>query len=65
MNIEQIRYALEISRVGSINKAAKNLFSSQSNLSTGIKKLEDELMFTIFNRLNKGIELTEIGQEFY
>mgnify|MGYP000267231766 CR=1 FL=1 len=43
MNINYIRYALEISRCGSINRAAKQLYISQSSLSRGIKELEEEI----------------------
>jgi len=49
---------------GSINKAAQNLFVSQSSISNSIKKLEDELSIIIFDRTNHGIQLTVEGAEF-
>jgi DNA-binding transcriptional LysR family regulator len=64
MNINYIRYALEISRCGSINRAAKHLYISQSSLSRGIRELEEEVGIRIFNRSSAGIVTTHQGQEF-
>ncbi|QOR35125.1 LysR family transcriptional regulator [Clostridium sp. 'deep sea'] len=64
MNIQQIKQVLTIAALGSINKAAKELFLSQPNLSLSIKNLEDELQNFIFTRTSKGVELTEFGREF-
>ena len=64
MTFSQLNYVLEISRCGSINKAASKLFVSQSSLSNSIQELEKELDITIFARSTKGIELTPEGSEF-
>ncbi len=56
-------YILEIDRCGSMNKAAKSLFVSQSALSSAILDVEKELGITIFRRSNRGILLTEDGAE--
>lgn len=64
MTLQQLRYIIEIAKRGSINKAAQNLFVSQSSISSLIKKLEDELNITIFERTNHGIQLTVEGAEF-
>jgi DNA-binding transcriptional LysR family regulator len=64
MNINYVRYALEISHCGSINRAAKQLYISQSSLSRGIKELEEEIGIRIFERSNSGITLTHQGEEF-
>ena len=50
MNVLHMRYAVEVARLGSINKAADELFIAQPNLSRTIKKLEDDLGITIFDR---------------
>ena len=50
MNLSHLRYALEVERTGSINKAAQNLFMGQPNLSKAIKDLESEVGITIFKR---------------
>lgn len=64
MTIIQLKYVIEISKVGSLNQAANNLFISQSALSTAIRNLEKELGHKIFFRTNKGIQLTPFGNEF-
>ena len=64
MTFLQLNYIIEIYNCGSINKAAKKLFLSQSSLSSSIRELEQELGIEIFNRSNKGIALTEDGKEF-
>lgn len=62
MQLQQLRYVLEIERTRSMNKAAKNLFVSQPNLSSAINNLEKELNVQIFNRTNKGVEVTKDGK---
>lgn len=64
MNFHNLQCVLEIWKCGSINKAAKNLFTSQSNLSHSIRALETELSFPLFSRSSKGIELTPEGELF-
>jgi len=64
MNINHIRYALEISRCGSINRAAKHLYVSQSSLSRSIKELESQINIKIFERSASGIITTHQGEEF-
>ncbi len=43
--------------------AAQNLYASQSNLSTAIKELEQELGISIFTRSNRGVTLTNDDTE--
>lgn len=62
MQLQQLKYVLEIAKTGSMNKAAQNLFISQPNLSSAISNLEKELDITIFNRTNKGVEVTSEGK---
>lgn len=50
MDIKMMEYVVEIERCGSINKAAKNLYLSQPNLSNALKNLESELGYTLFVR---------------
>lgn len=61
MNLQYLRYALEVERTGSITQAAKNLFMSQPNLSRAIKDLEKETGTTVFRRSPQGVEPTERG----
>lgn len=64
MKIEQLVQVVEIAKTRSITFAAKNLFMSQSNLSTSMKELEKEMGRKIFIRSNNGTQLTPFGEEF-
>ncbi len=64
MTLQQLRYAIEIEKSGSLSKAAKKLFVSQPNLSNSMKDLETEFGFTIFKRSNRGVQITEKGATF-
>ena len=64
VKLQQLRYALVISKYGSFNKAAKKLFISQPTLSTAIKELEKEINISIFERTTKGVRPSREGIEF-
>jgi len=64
MTLQQLRYAIEIEKCGSLSKAAKKLFVSQPNLSNSMKDLEVEFGITIFKRNNRGVQITEKGATF-
>lgn len=64
MNILHLKYAVEVAKVGSINKASESLLIAQPNLSRSIKELEADLGITIFDRSARGMSLTPEGEEF-
>lgn len=64
MTFRQLSYVVEVSRCGSINKAAQKLFLSQSGISAAIRELEEELGIQFFSRSNRGVEFTPEGEEF-
>ena len=64
MNILHMKYAVEVAKLGSLNKAAETLIIAQPNISRSIKELEADLGITIFNRSSKGMVLTPEGEEF-
>ena len=64
MTFQQLTYVVEISKCGSINKAAHKLFLSQSGISTAVRELEEELGIKFFVRSNRGVEFTPEGKEF-
>ena len=64
MTLQQIKYALTVAKKGSMNKAAEELFITQSTLSSSIKDLETEVGVTIFLRTGKGVTVTPDGTEF-
>ena len=63
MNIMYLRYAVEVARCGSINRAAENLYMAQPNLSRAIRELETDLGITLFSRTNKGMTPTPDGEK--
>lgn len=64
MNIQYLKYVVEVDKMGSINKAAKNLYMGQPNLSAAIKELEKDLGISIFYRSKKGVVPTKEGEKF-
>ena len=64
MNVLHMKYAVEVARLGSLNKAAESLLIAQPNLSRSVKELEAELGIAIFTRSAKGMVLTPEGEEF-
>jgi DNA-binding transcriptional LysR family regulator len=64
MKLQQLIYVVEIEKYKSMSKAAKKLFVSQPNLSSSIKNLENEIGITIFERNNRGVQVSQQGIEF-
>ena len=63
MNIQQLRCIVEIARVGSITKAAENLYMNQPNLSRTVIEFEKEYGITLFIRNSQGVILTDSGKK--
>ncbi|MTI48927.1 LysR family transcriptional regulator [Sporosalibacterium faouarense] len=63
MKLQQIRYLLSVADLGSISKAAKESYVSQSSISNAIMNIEFEYGITIFRRTSKGVVLTREGEE--
>lgn len=64
MNILHMKYAVEVAKVGSLNKAAETLLIAAPNVSRSIKELEADIGISIFDRTAKGMGLTPEGEEF-
>ena len=64
MTIQQLRYAVTISEVGSLNKASEILYVAQPSLTSAIRELEKELDVTLFSRSGRGVTPTNEGTEF-
>ena len=64
MNILHMKYAFEVAKAGSLNKASERLLVAVPNISRSIKELESDLGITIFDRSTKGMCLTPEGDEF-
>lgn len=64
LNLQALKYALEVERNASISKAAEKLYMGQPNLSKAIKELESTLGIAIFKRTPKGVVPTRDGEKF-
>ena len=64
MTIQQLRYAVTISELGSLNKASEILYIAQPSLTSAMQELEKELGITVFSRSGRGVTLTNDGMEF-
>lgn len=63
INLNLYKVFYDVSKYGSISKAAQYTFTSQPAISKSIKKLEEELGTKLFYRNLNGVELTEKGRE--
>lgn len=61
ITLNQIKYVLAVEKTGSFSAAAQECYVTQSTLSTMIKKLEDALDISLFDRKQKPVRLTEEG----
>lgn len=64
MTLQQLKYVVTVADKGTISEAAKELFISQPTITNAIKDLEKEMNITIFIRTNKGIVVSNVGNEF-
>ena len=63
MNLRDLQYIIAVAETHHFGKAAERCFVSQPTLSGQIKKLEEELGVAIFERTNRSVEITPIGEE--
>ena len=62
MELHQLRYFLAVVEAGSFSRAAEQCHVAQPSLSQQIKKLESGLGQVLFDRLARGVELTDAGR---
>lgn len=62
MNLRDLHYLIAVADLRSFVQAADRCCISQPTLSTQIKKLEDELGIQLFERTNKKVLPTELGE---
>lgn len=65
MDLQTLRFFTAAADTGSFSAAAEKMNYAQSNLSSRIKQLEDELGEPLFYRNRKGVSLTSKGKVFY
>ena len=64
MEMHQLRYFAKTADLGNVTRAAEACHVSQPSLSQQIAKLERELGQPLFERLGRGVRLTEAGKLF-
>ncbi len=63
MTLTELRYIVAVARERHFGRAAQACFVSQPTLSVGIKKIEEELGVSIFERGSNEITLTPVGEQ--
>ena len=62
MNLRQLNQFLAVVETQSFRKAAERLHIAQPPLSTGIRRLEEDLGVRLFERGRRGVRMTEAGK---
>lgn len=62
MTLTELRYIVAVARERHFGRAAESCHVSQPTLSVAIKKLEDELGITLFERRQHDVNITPIGE---
>lgn len=62
MNIRDLRYLVAVEDLRHFGRAADKCHVSQPTLSGQIRKLEEELGVTLFERTSRSVEITPIGE---
>lgn len=65
MNSKNLQYFLTVADEHSISAAARKLYIAQPSLSQYIGRIEESVGAPLFKRTPNGLELTDVGQQFY
>lgn len=63
MTLSELRFIVAVARERNFRRAAEKCFVSQPALSLAVKKLEEELGLTLFERSRTDISMTPIGEK--
>ena len=64
MELRQLRYFVEVAETEHLTQSAKALFVTQSTLSHGLRQLEQELGVHLFDRVGRGLKISQAGLIF-
>lgn len=62
MEIRQLRYFLSVAETEHLTRSADALHVTQSTLSHGLRQLEEELNMPLFDRIGRGLRLSQAGK---
>lgn len=65
LNYKHLRYFWMVGKTGSITKAGEQLYLSPQSISGQLGELEAALGVKLYQRVGRGLELTEVGQRVY
>lgn len=65
MDLQVLRFFVTVAQEGGFTAASEKLHYAQSNLSTRVRQIEEELGETLFYRNKRGVTLTAKGKLFY
>jgi DNA-binding transcriptional LysR family regulator len=65
MDAAALKVFAAVARLGGMNRAAAELNTVQSNVTTRIRRLEEELGTTLFERHGRGVTLTAAGRRLW
>ena len=64
MDLRQLRYFLDLCETEHLTRSAAHLCITQSTLSHALKQLEDDLGVPLFDRVGRGLRLSQAGRLF-
>ena len=62
MNLKDLQYVIAVAETRHFGRAAERCYVSQPTLSGQLRKLEESLGVTLFERTNRVVEITPIGE---
>jgi LysR family nitrogen assimilation transcriptional regulator len=60
-DLRRLRYFIAVAELGSVTRAAKELYIAQPALSKHIRQLEEQVGRELFSRSAQGVQLTSVG----
>lgn len=64
LSIRQLQFFVAVAEAGQISAAARDLYVSQSAVTTAVQEIERTLRQPLFTRTSRGVALTPTGTEF-
>ena len=64
MTLQQLKYVAAVADSKNITEASRKIFVSQPSLTASVRELEEEMGIKIFSRSNKGVTVTNEGEQF-